>query len=144
VDDLVEGMIRMMNPDGFLGPVNIGNPNEFTMLELAEAVIALTILSLKMFTCLYPRRSQTTSARYYLAKRILNGYLQLNEGLIKTIAYFRSDSLKIARIWRNAVSLITLNKHNLNPYMQEPNTSTTDQNKTDRRNCRKIHCFRLI
>jgi UDP-glucuronate decarboxylase len=42
VDDLVEGMIRMMNPDGFLGPVNIGNPNEFTMLELAEAVIALT------------------------------------------------------------------------------------------------------
>jgi UDP-glucuronate decarboxylase len=43
VDDLVEGMIRMMNSeDGFLGPVNIGNPNEFTMLELAEAVIALT------------------------------------------------------------------------------------------------------
>jgi UDP-glucuronate decarboxylase len=41
VDDLVEGMIRMMNSeDGFLGPVNIGNPNEFTMLELAEAVIA--------------------------------------------------------------------------------------------------------
>jgi UDP-glucuronate decarboxylase len=43
VDDLVEGMIRMMNSaDGFLGPVNIGNPNEFTMLELAQAVIELT------------------------------------------------------------------------------------------------------
>jgi UDP-glucuronate decarboxylase len=42
VDDLVEGMIRMNSEDGFLGPVNIGNPNEFTMLELAEAVIALT------------------------------------------------------------------------------------------------------
>ena len=43
VDDLVEGMIRMMNaPDDFTGPVNIGNPNEFTILELAEKVIDLT------------------------------------------------------------------------------------------------------
>ena len=43
VDDLVEGMIRMMNSrDGFLGPVNLGNPGEFTMLELAEKVIELT------------------------------------------------------------------------------------------------------
>ena len=43
VDDLVEGMIRMMGTDSvFLGPVNLGNPNEFTMLELARAVIKLT------------------------------------------------------------------------------------------------------
>ena len=43
VDDLVEGMIRMMASDSsFLGPVNLGNPNEFTMLELAQAVIRLT------------------------------------------------------------------------------------------------------
>jgi len=43
VDDLVEGMIRMMaSPDQFTGPVNIGNPSEFTILELAEKVIALT------------------------------------------------------------------------------------------------------
>ncbi len=43
VDDLVEGMVRMMNSrDDFTGPVNLGNPGEFTMLELAEKVIALT------------------------------------------------------------------------------------------------------
>jgi nucleoside-diphosphate-sugar epimerase len=44
----------MMNSeDGFLGPVNIGNPNEFTMLELAEAVIALTESKSKNLICLY-------------------------------------------------------------------------------------------
>ena len=43
VDDLVEGTVRMMNSrDGFIGPVNIGNPNEFTMLQLAQEVIDLT------------------------------------------------------------------------------------------------------
>ena len=43
VDDLVEGMIRMMNSkDNFLGPVNLGNPNEFTMLELAQTILRLT------------------------------------------------------------------------------------------------------
>ena len=42
-DDLIEGMIRMMNgPDDFIGPVNLGNPGEFTILELAELVIELT------------------------------------------------------------------------------------------------------
>ncbi|TGH91383.1 SDR family NAD-dependent epimerase/dehydratase, partial [Escherichia coli] len=43
VDDLVEGMLRLMDsPEGFTGPINIGNPGEFTMLELAEMVIRLT------------------------------------------------------------------------------------------------------
>jgi UDP-glucuronate decarboxylase len=43
VDDMIDGVIRMMNaPDGFTGPVNIGNPEEFTILELAEKIIALT------------------------------------------------------------------------------------------------------
>ncbi|MEY3866047.1 MAG: hypothetical protein RL234_1538, partial [Pseudomonadota bacterium] len=43
VDDLIDGMIRMMNgPQGFTGPVNIGNPGEFTMLEMAQQVITLT------------------------------------------------------------------------------------------------------
>ena len=49
VDDLVEGMIRMMNsPADFAGPVNIGNPNEFTMLELAQAVLKITNSSSKL------------------------------------------------------------------------------------------------
>jgi UDP-glucuronate decarboxylase len=42
VDDLVEGMIRMMECDGFIGPVNLGNPVENTILEFAEKIIALT------------------------------------------------------------------------------------------------------
>ena len=43
VDDLIEGLIRMMEgPDDFIGPVNLGNPGEFTILELAEAVIRIT------------------------------------------------------------------------------------------------------
>jgi UDP-glucuronate decarboxylase len=53
---LVEGMIRMMNSaDGFLGPVNIGNPNEFTMLELAQAVIELTDSNSKIIHLLTSR-----------------------------------------------------------------------------------------
>ncbi len=42
VDDLIDGMIRMMNCEGFIGPVNIGNPGEFTMLELAKKIIEMT------------------------------------------------------------------------------------------------------
>lgn len=42
MDDLVEGMVRMMDTEGFSGPVNLGNPEEFTMLELAEKVIEMT------------------------------------------------------------------------------------------------------
>ena len=42
VDDLIEVMIRMMNQEEIVGPVNTGNPNEFTILELAEKVIEMT------------------------------------------------------------------------------------------------------
>jgi UDP-glucuronate decarboxylase len=95
VDDLVEGMIRMMNSaDGFLGPVNIGNPNEFTMLELAEAVIALTDSKSKIVHLPLPQDDpKQRQPDITLAKAKLNGWepqIQLNEGLIKTIAYFRA------------------------------------------------------
>ncbi|MBC5841491.1 SDR family oxidoreductase [Flavobacterium sp. F-380] len=95
VDDLVEGMIRMMNSaDGFLGPVNIGNPNEFTMLELAEAVIALTDSKSKIVHLPLPQDDpKQRQPDITLAKANLNGWepqIQLNEGLIKTIAYFRA------------------------------------------------------
>ena len=94
VDDLVEGMIRMMNSeDGFLGPVNIGNPNEFTMLELAEAVIALTNSKSKIIHLPLPQDDpKQRQPDISLAKAKLNGWepkVQLNEGLIKTIAYFK-------------------------------------------------------
>ena len=94
VDDLVEGMIRMMNSeDSFLGPVNVGNPNEFTMLELAEAVIALTNSKSKIIHLPLPQDDpKQRQPNITLAKAKLNGWepkVQLNEGLIKTIAYFK-------------------------------------------------------
>ncbi len=92
VDDLVEGMIRMMNVENFTGPVNIGNPNEFTMLELAEKVIKLTNSESKITYLPLPaddplQRQPDIS----LAKEKLNNWepkVQLNEGLTKTIEYF--------------------------------------------------------
>jgi len=95
VDDLIEGMIRMMNSkDEFLGPVNLGNPNEFTMLELAENIIRITNSKSKLIHLALPkddpkqRRPDIT-----LAKNELNGWspnIELEEGLKKTIKYFES------------------------------------------------------
>ena len=94
IDDLVEGMIRMMNtPKTFIGPVNIGNPHEFTMLELAEKIIQLTGSSSKI--TYLPLPSDDPKQRrpdISLAKEMLNGWepkIQLEEGLKKTIAYFK-------------------------------------------------------
>jgi UDP-glucuronate decarboxylase len=92
VDDLVEGMLRMIDtPDDVTGPVNIGNPNEFTIRELAELVIDLTGTKTKMtFEPLPsddPRQRQPDIAR----ARDLLGWepkTQLRAGLVKTIAYF--------------------------------------------------------
>lgn len=92
VDDLIEGMIRMMNTENFIGPVNIGNPNEFTMLELAKAVIDLTNSKSKITYLPLPaddplqRQPDIT-----LAQEKLNNWepkVQLKEGLIQTIEYF--------------------------------------------------------
>ncbi len=94
VDDLVEGMIRMMNsPDHFTGPVNIGNPNEFTILELAEKVIKLTGSKSKIVNQpLPPDDPMMRQPDISLAKKELNWSpgIQLEEGLVKTIDYFRS------------------------------------------------------
>ena len=93
VDDLVEGMIRMMNSDpSFLGPVNLGNPNEFTMLELAQAVIALTGSKSKIIHLALPQDDpKQRQPDITLAKEKLQGWepkIQLQEGLISTISYF--------------------------------------------------------
>ncbi|MGQ1786766.1 MULTISPECIES: UDP-glucuronic acid decarboxylase family protein [unclassified Saccharicrinis] len=93
VDDLVEGMIRMMNSrKDFLGPVNVGNPNEFTMLELAEQVIQLTGSTSKLSFLPLPSDDPTQrQPNIDLAKKELNGWepkIQLKEGLVKTIEYF--------------------------------------------------------
>ncbi|WP_289661605.1 UDP-glucuronic acid decarboxylase family protein [Flavobacterium panacagri] len=93
VDDLVEGMVRMMNSDpAFLGPVNLGNPNEFTMLELAEAIIELTDSKSKIIHLDLPQDDpKQRQPDISLAKDKLNGWqpkIQLREGLLSTISYF--------------------------------------------------------
>tara|TARA_R110002033_G_C3895429_1_gene239341 strand:- start:7413 stop:8363 length:951 start_codon:yes stop_codon:yes gene_type:complete len=93
VDDLVEGTIRMMNSrDGFVGPVNIGNPIEFTMLELAELVIELTNSKSKIIHMPLPQDDPMQRQPVIdLAKKELNGWepkIHLREGLGKTINYF--------------------------------------------------------
>jgi len=93
VDDLIEGMIRMMNTDdSFIGPVNIGNPNEFTMLELAQKVIELTDSKSKIIFCPLPSDDpKQRKPDIQLAKNRLNWEpeIQLQEGLLKTIDYFK-------------------------------------------------------
>ena len=93
VDDLVEGMIRMMASDrDFLGPVNLGNPNEFTMLELAEAIIELTGSTSKIIHLGLPQDDpKQRQPDISLAHTKLNGWepkIQLREGLVSTISYF--------------------------------------------------------
>ena len=94
IDDLVEGMIRMMaSREEFTGPVNIGNPNEFTILELAELVIKLTDSKSKIIRMpLPPDDPSKRQPDIELAKKELawSPKIELNEGLIKTIDYFSS------------------------------------------------------
>lgn len=95
VDDLVEGMVRMMETrDDFLGPVNIGNPGEFTMLELAEKVIELTGSSSKIIFKPLPQDDpRQRKPDITIANKELGGWqpsIKLNEGLLKTINYFKS------------------------------------------------------
>jgi UDP-glucuronate decarboxylase len=93
VDDLIEGLIRTMDtPDDFTGPINIGNPHEFTIRELAERVIALTgsrsAIIFKPLPSDDPRQRQPDIA---LARAMLDWTprIELDAGLQKTIAYFR-------------------------------------------------------
>ncbi len=92
VDDLVDSLIRLMNtPDGLIGPVNLGNPSEITMLALAEKVIAITGTSAKIVFKPLPaddpvrRQPDITLAKTHLA---WEPKVSLEEGLIKTVAYF--------------------------------------------------------
>jgi UDP-glucuronate decarboxylase len=94
VDDNIEGMYRLMNsPDGFTGPVNIGNPGEFTMLELAQLVIELTNSKSKLVFMPLPQDDPMQRKPVIdLAKKELDWEPKVNlrEGLVKTIAYFES------------------------------------------------------
>lgn len=95
VDDLIEGIYRMMNDsrDDFLGPVNLGNPGEFTMLELAEKVLGKIKTKSKLVYRPLPSDDPTRrQADISLAKKELHGWepkIALDEGLDKTIEYYK-------------------------------------------------------
>jgi UDP-glucuronate decarboxylase len=97
VSDLVEGLLRMMRQDDEIGPVNLGNPCETTILEFAERIIALTGSSSEIIRLPLPaddpkqRRPDIT-----LAERWLDGWqprVQLQDGLAATIAYFQETGI---------------------------------------------------
>ena len=97
IDDLVEGLIRLMNTgDNITGPVNIGNPDEFTILELAEQVLKITGSGSKIVHLPLPEDAPTQrQPDISQAKKILNNWypkVKLNEGLIKTVEYFKHNS----------------------------------------------------
>ena len=91
VDDLIEGFVRMMNQDKIIGPVNIGNPGEFTMLELAKEVLDLTGSKSKIVYKPLPgddpkmRRPDISLAKEALG---WEPTIPLRKGLEKTIVYF--------------------------------------------------------
>ena len=93
-DDLVEGFIRLMNSDeGIVGPVNMGNPGEFTMIELAERVLRLTGSSSKLVFRPLPQDDPKQRQPDIGLARSLLGWeptIALEQGLERTIAYFRT------------------------------------------------------
>ena len=91
VDDLIEGFVRMMNQDKIIGPVNIGNPGEFTMLELAKEVLDLTGSKSKIVYKPLPGDDpKMRRPNIELAKSALGWEpaIPLRQGLEKTIVYF--------------------------------------------------------
>ncbi|TAN63650.1 SDR family oxidoreductase [bacterium] len=93
VDDLVDGLIKMMNAEGLTGPVNLGNPGEFTVMELAEKVKKLVNSSSKIIKKDLPqddpkqRQPDITLASQKLGWAPV---VDLDDGLAKTVAYFNS------------------------------------------------------
>ena len=92
VDDLINGFLKMMEIEGFTGPVNLGNPAEFTILELAEHVIRLTGSSSKVMHEVLPQDDPLQRQPVISLAQEKLGWqptIELDEGLIKTIGDFR-------------------------------------------------------
>ncbi len=93
VDDLIEGIMKMMKCETFVGPVNLGNPVEFTMLELAEMVIYLTNSKSKLIHLPLPGddpRQRKPVIDLAIEKLGWEPVVSLEKGLIKTIEYFKN------------------------------------------------------
>ena len=95
VDDLIEGLVRFMNTDdSIIGPINIGNPGEYKIIELAEKIIQLTNSKSKIIFKPLPQDDPMQRCpNIAYAQKILDWKpkVQLEEGLLKTIEYFRSQ-----------------------------------------------------
>lgn len=94
VDDLINGMVKMMNtPDHIIGPINLGNPDEFTILELAEKIIKLTNSKSKLIFKPLPQDDPTQrKPDIAMAIKTLDGWkptIKLDDGLVPTIEYFK-------------------------------------------------------
>src|SRR5262249_47713912 len=93
VDDLIDGLVRLMGtPDDFTGPVNIGNPGEFTILELAQKVIAMTASKSEIVYRPLPSDDPTQrQPDIRLARKVLDWEptTPLDQGLRRAIEYFR-------------------------------------------------------
>ena len=93
VDNLVDGLVRLMDsPAGFTGPVNLGNPNEFTIRQLAEKVIAMTGSKSAIVEKPLPSDDPTQRQPDISLARSKLGWepdIQLEQGLVQTIAYFQ-------------------------------------------------------
>ena len=107
VDDLIEGFLRLMaSPDDVTGPINIGNPGEFTIRELAEKVIALTGSRSELVHRPLPENDPTQRQPDIARAKAMLGWeptVALEEGLKKTIAYF--DGLLAGRVGRRRLSV---------------------------------------
>jgi UDP-glucuronate decarboxylase len=93
VSDLIEGIYQMMLKDNFVGPVNLGNPGEFTVMELAKKVIEKTNSKSKIVLKDLPKDDPTKrKPDIELAKKTLNWEpkINLDSGLEKTIEYFKN------------------------------------------------------
>lgn len=94
IDNLIDGMLNVMaTEDNFIGPINLGNPNEFTILELANKVLELVDTKSKIvFEALPMDDPKQRQPDITLAKSIINynPNIELNDGLQRTISYFKS------------------------------------------------------
>ena len=92
VDDMVDGLVRMMQTEGFVGPVNLGNPNEFTVMELAEKVVKMTGSSSKTIHKDLPQDDPIQRQPDIALAKSRLGWMpkvELEEGLRSTTEYFR-------------------------------------------------------
>jgi len=92
VDDMVDGLVRMMKaPDDFIGPVNLGNPMEFSILELAQKIISITQSKSKIVFNPLPQDDpvqRRPDIGLAMEKLQWQPFIELNEGLKKTVEYF--------------------------------------------------------